>query len=910
MFSPVIKILRPEEDAGKTTRRDTVMQWTGLNELREKYLSFFEGKGHLRLDSFPLVPKDDPSLLLINSGMAPMKKWFLAQEEPPRHRVTTCQKCIRTPDIERVGITARHGTFFEMLGNFSFQDYFKEEVIPWAWEFLTSDEWMAIPKDKLHISVYEEDDEAYDIWTKKVGIAPDHMVRLGKEDNFWEHGSGPCGPCSEIYFDRGPEYGCGKPTCGVGCDCDRYMEIWNLVFSQFDADGKGHYERLARPNIDTGMGLERLACVMQGVGNLFEVDTVQSVLHHVEHIAGKTYGVNPKEDISIRVITDHIRSCTFMVSDGILPSNEGRGYVLRRLLRRAARHGRMLGIRRPFLVELAETVIQSSESAYPELREHDAYIKKVIGTEEANFARTIDAGMTILNNMIDGLEKAHEHLLKGLDVFKLNDTFGFPLDLTKEIAAEQGIDIDEEGFHTEMKKQKERARAERLKKNISGWSEDLFGSLNTEPTVFTGYETLNDTGVVVALSDEETLTDAIATDEQAKEDVLVVLDKTPFYAEMGGQVADQGVLTSADCSLRVLDVKKTPKGYYVHTCVLESGIVKVGDHLTAKVDKEYRMAVCRNHTATHLLQAALREVLGDHVHQAGSYQDGEITHFDFTHFSAVTADELARVEKIVNDRIFDAMDVTVKEMPIDEAKKLGAMALFGEKYGKVVRVVDIEGWSTEFCGGTHVRNTAQIGCFKIVSESSVAAGIRRIEAVTGKNLLLRANKQETMLHTVAAALKANNVAGLPARAEAVMAENKAMSKELDDMKAKIAASKVTSLFDDAEEVGGVKIASAYFTGTSGDTLRGMCDTVRDKAVNPVVAVLVGKAEDKITMAVTVNKMAQEKGLKAGVLVKEISAIAGGKGGGKPDFAMAGLKDENKIDEALAAVKGIVEKQLG
>ena len=475
------------------------MQWTGLNELREKYLSFFESKGHLRLDSFPLVPKNDPSLLLINSGMAPMKKWFLAQEEPPRHRVTTCQKCIRTPDIERVGITARHGTFFEMLGNFSFQDYFKDEVIPWAWEFLTSDEWMAIPKDRLHISVYEEDDEAYDIWTKKVGIAPDHMVRLGKEDNFWEHGSGPCGPCSEIYFDRGPEYGCGKPTCGVGCDCDRYMEIWNLVFSQFDADGKGHYERLARPNIDTGMGLERLACVMQNVGNLFEVDTVQSVLHHVEHIAGKTYKQDPKTDISIRVITDHIRSCTFMVSDGILPSNEGRGYVLRRLLRRAARHGRMLGIDHPFLVDLVETVIQSSESAYPELREHDAYIKKVIGTEEANFARTIDAGMNILNNMIDRLEKAHQKLLSGMDAFKLNDTFGFPLDLTKEIAAEQGLEIDEDGFHAEMKKQKERARAERLKKNISGWSEDLFGGLTAEPTVFTGYDTLNDNSVVVAL---------------------------------------------------------------------------------------------------------------------------------------------------------------------------------------------------------------------------------------------------------------------------------------------------------------------------------------------------------------------------------------------------------------------------
>ena len=886
------------------------MQWTGLNELREKYLSFFESKGHLRLDSFPLVPKNDPSLLLINSGMAPMKKWFLAQEEPPRHRVTTCQKCIRTPDIERVGITARHGTFFEMLGNFSFQDYFKEEVIPWAWEFLTSDEWMAIPKDRLHISVYEEDDEAYDIWTKKVGIAPDHMVRLGKEDNFWEHGSGPCGPCSEIYFDRGPEYGCGKPTCGVGCDCDRYMEIWNLVFSQFDADGKGHYERLARPNIDTGMGLERLACVMQNAGNLFEVDTVQSVLHHVEHIANKTYGENAKDDISIRVITDHIRSCTFMVSDGILPSNEGRGYVLRRLLRRAARHGRMLGITHPFLVELVETVIQSSETAYPELREHDAYIKKVIGTEEANFARTIDAGMNILNNMIDGLEKAHEHLLKGLDVFKLNDTFGFPLDLTKEIAAEQGIEIDEEGFHAEMTKQKERARAERLKKNISGWSEDLFGALDAEPTVFTGYETLNDTGVVVALSDEETLTDAIATDEEAKDGVLVVLDKTPFYAEMGGQAADHGVLNSADCSLRVLDVKKTPKGYYVHTCVLESGIVKVGDHLTAQVDKEYRMAIARNHTATHLLQAALREVLGDHVHQAGSYQDAEITHFDFTHFSAVTPEELARVQKIVNDKIYESMNVTVREMPIEEAKKLGAMALFGEKYGKVVRVVDIEGWSTEFCGGTHVKNTAQIGGFKIVSEASVAAGIRRIEAVTGRNLLIRANLQEAMLHTVANTLKANNVTALPVRAEAVMAENKALAKELEEIKAQVAASKVTSLFDNAEEIGGVKIASAYFTGTTGDTLRGMCDTIRDKAVKPAVAVLVGKAEDKITMAVTVTKQAQEKGLKAGALVKEIAAIAGGKGGGKPDFAMAGLKDETKIDEALAAVGTIVKKALG
>ena len=823
--------------------------------------------------------------------------------------MTTCQKCIRTPDIERVGITARHGTFFEMLGNFSFQDYFKEEVIPWAWEFLTGEEWMAIPKDKLYISVYLDDDEAYDIWTQKVGIAPDHMVRMGKEDNFWEHGSGPCGPCSEIYFDRGIEYGCGKPTCGPGCDCDRFMEIWNLVFSQFDSDGKGHYERLPRPNIDTGMGLERLACVMQGVGNLFEVDTVQSVLHHVEHIAGKTYGQNEKTDISIRVITDHIRSCTFMVSDGILPSNEGRGYVLRRLLRRAARHGRLLGIQGPFLVDLVETVIQSSESAYPELREHAAYIKKVIGTEEANFARTIDAGMNILTNLIDAMEKAHQHVLSGLDVFKLNDTFGFPLDLTREIAAEQGLEVDEEGFHAEMTKQKERARSERLKKNISGWSADLFGALDTAPTVFTGYDTLTDTGVVVALSDEETLTDGISTDDQAKEGVLVVLDKTPFYAEMGGQVADHGVLTGDNCTLRVLDVKKTPKGYFVHTCVLESGYVRVGDTLTAQVDKEYRWSIARNHTATHLLQAALREVLGDHVHQAGSYQDAHVTHFDFTHFSAVTPEELAKVEQIVNDKIFDAMDVTVRSMPLDEAKKMGAMALFGEKYGEIVRVVDVCGWSTEFCGGTHVKNTAQIGCFKIISESSVAAGIRRIEAVTGKNLLMRANANELVLRSTAAALKANNLADLAGRAEAVMAENKALHKELDNVKAEVAAAKVQSLFENAEEVNGVRIIAAYFAGTASGTLRGMCDTLRDKAVKPVLAVLVGSEGEKVTMAVSVNKLAQEKGLKAGNIVKELAAIAGGKGGGKPDFAMAGLKDPNKIDEALHAAAEVAAKQM-
>ena len=709
------------------------MQWTGLNDLREKYLHFFEGKDHLRLGSFPLVPKDDPSLLLINSGMAPMKKWFLGQEEPPRHRVTTCQKCIRTPDIERVGITARHGTFFEMLGNFSFQDYFKKEAIPWAWEFLTQT--LEIPAEKLYISVYLDDDEAYDIWTKEIGIPESHMVRFGKEDNFWEHGSGPCGPCSEIYYDRGPEFGCGKPTCGVGCDCDRYMEIWNLVFSQFDSDGNGHYERLAKPNIDTGMGLERLACVMQGVGNLFEVDTVAAVLHHVEHIAGKTYKQNEKDDISIRVITDHIRSTVFMVSDGILPSNEGRGYVLRRLLRRAARHGRMLGIDRPFLTELVDTVIASSEQGYPELREHEAYIKKVIGTEEERFGRTIDAGLNILHSMIDKLATSGLKTLSGEEAFKLNDTFGFPLDLTREIAAEAGLNVDEDAFHAEMTKQRERARAERLAKDISGWAADLFGELDAEPTVFDGYDTLSERAKVVALSEGEELADAIATDVEQKEDVLVVLDRTPFYAEMGGQVADHGYIASGDAKLRVDQVKKTPKGYYVHTCTLLEGTIKVGDEVDAVVEEGRRMAICRNHTATHLLQAALREVLGDHVHQAGSYQDDKITHFDFTHFSAVTPEELKEVERRVNDKIFASLPVEVRNMPIDEAKKLGAMALFGEKYGDVVRVVDVCGWSTEFCGGTHVKNTAQIGCFRILSESSVAAGIRRIEATTGYGVL-------------------------------------------------------------------------------------------------------------------------------------------------------------------------------
>ncbi len=882
------------------------MQWTGLNDLREQYLHFFETKGHLRLGSFPLVPKDDPSLLLINSGMAPMKKWFLGQEEPPRHRVTTCQKCIRTPDIERVGITARHGTFFEMLGNFSFQDYFKEEVIPWAWEFLTKE--VAIPADRLYISVYLEDDEAYDIWTKKVGIPADHMVRFGKEDNFWEHGSGPCGPCSEIYFDRGPAYGCGKPTCGVGCDCDRYMEIWNLVFSQFDSDGKGTYTRLPKPNIDTGMGLERLACALQGVGNLFEVDTVASVLHHVEKISGKTYGENSRDDISIRVITDHIRSTVFMVSDGILPSNEGRGYVLRRLLRRAARHGRMLGIDRPFLTELVDTVIASSEQGYPELREHEEYIKKVVGTEEERFSRTIDAGLTILTGMMEQVKADKTMRLSGADVFKLNDTFGFPLDLTREIAAEAGITVDEEAFHVEMTRQRERARAERLAKDISGWTADLFGELTAEPTQFDGYETLTEQAGVVALSEGEELTDAVATDYESKDGVLVVLDRTPFYAEMGGQVADHGTLHTVDAKLRVNAVKKTPKGYFVHTCTLLEGTIKVGDQVTAAVDGARRMAICRNHTATHLMQKALREVLGSHVHQAGSYQDEKITRFDFTHFSAVAPEELAAVEQKVNEKIYESIPVQIRNLPIEEAKKMGAMALFGEKYGSVVRVVDAGGWSTEFCGGTHVSNTAQIGCFKILSESSVAAGIRRIEATTAFGVLALLDERTRELNETAVALKANNAKDLPIRAAAVMTELKESGKQLDAAKAQLAAGKIDGLFENAADVDGVRIISAFFGGTGADALRSMIDKIRDKAPN-AVAVLAGSENGKTMLAVGVSANAQARGLKAGSLVKQIAAIAGGNGGGKPDFAMAGIRDNTKVDEALAAVQGIVAAAL-
>ena len=892
----------------------------GLNELREMFLRFFESKDHLRLPSFSLIPQNDASLLLINSGMAPMKPWFTGEQEPPRHRVTTCQKCIRTGDIENIGKTARHGTYFEMLGNFSFGDYFKRDAIRWAWEFLTSPEWVGLDPNRLYPSVFAgnettpADEEAFRIWNEEIGIPADRIFKFGKEDNFWEHGSGPCGPCSEIYYDRGEKYGCGKPGCTVGCDCDRYIEVWNVVFSQFDNDGEGHYTELKQKNIDTGMGLERLAVVCQDVDSLFDVDTVMNITHKVTEMTGVSYGQSHSSDVSLRVITDHIRSATFMICDGVLPSNEGRGYVLRRLLRRAARHGRMLGIDRPFLTELVDTVIESSEAGYPELREHEQYIKKVIGTEEERFSRTIDAGLSILNAMIDKVQteqiKSEGRLvLSGADVFKLNDTFGFPLDLTKEIAAEAGVAVDEDAFHVEMTKQRERARAERLAKDISGWTADLFGELTAEPTVFDGYDTLQEQATVVALSDGEEIVDAIATDSNdAREGVLVVLDHTPFYAEMGGQVADMGTLRSQDAMLKVEAVKKTPRGYFVHTCTLLEGTLHVGDTVDAAVDAGRRMAICRNHTATHLMQKALREVLGEHVHQAGSYQDDRITRFDFTHFSAVTPEELARVEQLVNEKIYESIPVAVQNLPIEEAKKMGAMALFGEKYGDVVRVVDAGGWSVEFCGGTHVKNTAQIGCFKILSESSVAAGIRRIEATTAFGVLGLLNERTEELTRTAAALKANNLKDVPARAEAMAAELKETGKQLEAAKSQLAASQIDGMFDSAAVVEGVRIVTMYLNGTAPETLRSMMDKLRDKAPDAVGA-LIGTTGEKTTLAVGVGKQAQAKGLKAGVLVKQIAAIAGGNGGGKPDFAMAGIKDVSKVDTALQAVAQIVKSEL-
>ena len=876
------------------------MQWTGLNELREKYLSFFESKGHLRLPSFPLVPKDDNSLLLINSGMAPMKKYFTGEVTPPRKRVTTCQKCIRTPDIERVGITARHGTYFEMLGNFSFGDYFKREATAWAWEFFT--EVLEMPKELLYVSIYEDDDEAFEIWTKQNGVDPSHMVRLGKEDNFWEHGSGPCGPCSEIYFDRGEKYGCGKPTCGVGCDCDRFVEVWNLVFTQFENDGHNNYTPLDHPNIDTGMGLERLACVMQGVDNLFLVDTVQNIMRHISRIAGVEYGAGEKSDISLRVITDHIRSTSFMISDGVMPSNEGRGYVLRRLLRRAARHGRLLGINRPFLSEVVDTVIQENEKAYPELREKSAMIKKVISFEEESFYKTIDKGFALLNGILDRTDAT---ILSGEDAFLLSDTFGFPIDLTKEILAEKGMAVDEERFRALVLKQRETARASRKNAGADAWAGDADVLEGLEKTAFAGYTKLSTETAVTALVKDG----ARAESAEAGDEIVLTLAETPFYAESGGQIGDSGVIRTDSCTIRVLDTTKNASGVYVHKAVVEEGFVREGDAAEASVDAERRFAIMRNHTAAHLLQAALRTVLGDHVEQAGQLVNEQAVRFDFTHFSALTDEELLAVEKLVNEKILENIPVECREMPIEEAKKLGAMALFGEKYGDVVRVVSAGDFSREFCGGTHMDSTAKLGLFKIVSESSVAAGVRRIEGVTGTNVLSMIYATNRMLKDTALAMKVLNFADLPIRAGVLLQEIKEKDKEIDSLRARIATMDLGTILDNAVEVKGVKIATAMLSGTGSDTLRTMCDMIRANTTGPVVAVIAGILDGKATLAATANKEAQALGVKAGVLVQAVAQITGGNGGGKPDFAMAGVKDQTKIDEALAAVEHILNEQI-
>ena len=871
-----------------------LMEWTSLNTLREKYLSFFESKGHLRLGSFSLVPDHDKSLLLINSGMAPMKKFFTGEVTPPRKRVTTCQKCIRTPDLERVGHTARHGTYFEMLGNFSFGDYFKNEAIAWAWEFLTKT--LEIPEDKLWPSVYEKDDEAYDIWTKKIGVPAERVVRLGKDDNFWEHGSGPCGPCSEIYFDRGEKYGCGKPDCRPGCDCDRYMEIWNNVFSQFNNDGNGNYTELAHKNIDTGMGLERLACVMQGVDNLFEVDTVRNILNEVCAISGKKYGENAADDISIRVVTDHVRGATFMICDGVLPSNEGRGYVLRRLLRRAARHGKLLGIDRLFLCDICDKVIGENKGAYPELVEKQDMIKKIISVEEQNFGKTIDQGLKMLEDITAA--GSDSKVLSGADAFRLNDTYGFPLDLTRDILLEKGWTVDEEEFARLMTEQKERARGARKAADGESWK----GGVNLFPDVkdvsFCGYETDEcETEIVAMAAAGERVTSAGEGDS-----VIAVLASTPFYAESGGQIGDTGVIEGEGFRLLVTDTHKDQNGIHTMYCTVEAGDVSVKSRAKAKIDRERRMDIRRNHTAAHLLQAGLRQVLGAHVEQAGQLVTDRSVRFDFTHFQALSSDELAAVEKYVNDAVLDAIDVENREMPIADAKALGAMALFGEKYGDIVRVVNVPGRSIELCGGTHVSNTSALGLFKIVSESSVASGVRRIEAVTGRGVLSLISQMTADISQSAAALKLNNPSELPAKCEQIAAALRVAEKENEKLSARLAAQKVNELLASAKQLDGVKLITARLENMGNDAVRSMADKIRDLAPD-AVAVFANINGGQVTFAATCGNDAVAKGVLAGKLVSAVAAVAGGKGGGRPDFAMAGAKDASMASKALEAVEG-------
>lgn len=878
------------------------MEWTGLNELREKYLSFFESKGHLRLPSFSLVPQGDKSLLLINAGMAPLKKYFTGELTPPRTRVTTCQKCIRTPDIERVGITARHGTFFEMLGNFSFGDYFKHEATAWAWEFCTKV--LEMPADKIYISVYQDDDEAYDIWTKELGVSPDHMVRLGKEDNFWEHGAGPCGPCSELYFDRGEKYGCGSPTCGVGCDCDRYVEFWNLVFTQFDNDGNNNYTRLKSCNIDTGMGLERLACIMQGVDNLFEVDTVQNIMKHIMQIAGVKYHEDEKKDVSLRVITDHIRSTTFMIGDGVMPSNEGRGYVLRRLLRRAARHGRLLGIDGTFLYKVCETVIKENATAYPNLVEKHDLIVKVIKAEEESFNKTIDTGLNLLENII---AQSDSKVLSGADAFKLQDTFGFPIDLTKELLEERGMSVDIDEYDRLYAQSRAAARAARKDAGAQAWKDSNVSFKDVGATEFVGYTDYSCDAVIKAIVTNGER-DEFAT---ADSEVVVVLDKTPFYGESGGQAGDTGVIKTDNATLEVTATGKTPDGVVLHIARFISGdSIALGDKVHAQIDVEKREATRRNHTAAHLLQAALRKHLGSHVEQAGQLVNSEEMRFDFTHFSALSGDELKAIEREVNEVILKGIPVETREMPIEEAKKLGAMALFGEKYGDVVRVVSAGDFSVELCGGTHADNTAKLGLFKIVSESSVAAGIRRITAVTGFGVLKHIENDERIMQSAAAAMKLGNVAELDKRAATLAAEVKAKDRELAELRSEISALKAGSLMDSARQVGGVRLITAEVEVSNPGELRSMCDTARDNGAD-IVAVFAGVNKEKGTLnfACACGADAIKLGAHAGNIVRETAKIAGGSGGGKPDSAMAGAKDASKANEALAAVDSIVSAML-
>ena len=875
------------------------MQWTGLNELREKFLEFFESKGCLRLPSFSLVPKDDNSLLLINSGMAPMKKYFTGEVTPPRKRVTTCQKCIRTPDIERVGITARHGTFFEMLGNFSFGDYFKREATAWAWEFFTKV--LEMPEEKLYVSIYQDDDEAFDIWTKEVGVDPSHMVRLGKEDNFWEHGSGPCGPCSEIYFDRGDEHGCGKPDCHVGCECDRFVEVWNLVFTQFESDGKGSYTPLEHPNIDTGMGLERLACVMQGVDNLFLVDTVQNIMKHISEITGVEYGRDDKSDISLRVITDHIRSTTFMIGDGVMPSNEGKGYVLRRLLRRAARHGRLLGYHEPFLYKVCDTVIKENLTAYPELKEKQEFITKVIRVEEESFAKTIDQGFKMLQTLI---EKKDIQAISGEDAFKLNDTYGFPIDLTREILGEKGIEVDVDRFYELLKEQKKRSRDARKNAGADAWISDSTDLSDLAKTQFVGYTDLSCKAAVTAIVRNGERVETAGEGES----VVIVLDRTPFYAESGGQVGDTGVIVSGELTVEVDNTTKDPSGnIFLHSCVIGAGGIAVGETVTAKVDAERRSNIMRNHTAAHLLQAALREVLGNHVQQAGQMVTDSFFRFDFTHFEAMTAEELIRVEELVNQKIFEAIPVTTQEMPIEEAKKLGAMALFGEKYGDVVRVVSAGDFSVEFCGGTHAKNTAVLGLFKIRQEGSVAAGVRRIEALTGRGVLRYIDNVNAMIMGVASALRTNPKA-LVEGAQKMEQQLKAQAREIAELNAKLASAQLEDFFKDSVSEGGVTIVTGAVKGAGADVLRDMCGRAKDRE-SSVVAVFASANDGKVTFAAGCGKDALNKGANAGKIVRAVAQAAGGNGGGKPDMAMAGAKDESKIAEALAVVRATVASML-